>query len=235
MKLLICIPAYNEEAIIVPTIEAVSKALLAIPNLSWHIVVADNASTDGTSKKVTERSLPSVSTLQIPQKGKGTAIKTAASYTHADVFGFIDADLSADPADIALLLREIEAGADLAIGSRLLNTSSVHRSFLRTLSSILFNTARKVFLGVRVSDSQCGLKFMNERGLKLLQSCQEQTWFLDAELLARATRAGLRIKEVPIAWEEERYVNRKSKLSVVRDGFGAIRAFWRIRRNMRIS
>jgi glycosyltransferase involved in cell wall biosynthesis len=235
MKLLVCIPAYNEEKIIVPTVEAVARELFAISDISWHIVVADNGSTDRTAQVLRERNFPYATVLSVAKKGKGNAIREAASFADADVFGFIDADLSAHPASINRLLAEIARGADLAIGSRLLDKKSVHRGAFRTLSSVAFNMARKALLGINVADSQCGLKLMNAQGIVQLRRCNEGTWFLDAELLARAQKNKLRIVEVPIAWEEEFYPGRKSKLSVLRDGFGAISAFWRIRRNVRIS
>lgn len=234
MRLLVAIPAYNEEAVIVPTVQAVAKALFSIPGLSWHILVADNASSDKTSHLVRAMNLPYVSVVTIEQKGKGKAIREAASFAESDAFCFIDADLSADPSHIAALLGEVERGAHMAIGSRLLDRSRVHRGAMRTLSSYAFNTIRKAVLGVHVLDSQCGLKIMDKKGTEVLKRCIEDTWFLDVELLARATRAGLTISEIPITWEEERYAGRQSKLSVVRDGLGAIVAFFRIRRNMRL-
>lgn len=235
MKLLLCIPAYNEEHVIVPTVETVARVLMDIPDISWHIVVADNASSDQTAAKVRSLGRPDVSVLSIPGKGKGRAIRAAVQYADADVFGFIDADLSAHPNNIKDLLKAIESEADIAIGSRLLNPRAVTRGYLRTLSSKLFNVARKQLLGIRVADSQCGLKVMNRRGIKVLKMCREDTWFLDVELLARMQQRGLRIAELPISWDENHYEGRVSKLSVVRDGFGALQAFFRIRRNIRVS
>jgi len=230
VKLLLAIPAYNEADIIVPTLTEVTETLSQIPGLSWHVLVVDNASSDGTAKAVTDAAIADTSVITTSQKGKGLAIRAAADYAReADYFGFIDADLSADPHSIAVVLKACQDGADIAIGSRLLTTSHVKRGSLRTLSSKLFNLLRRVLLGISVADSQCGLKIMNQSGVTVLHACKEKKWFLDMELLARAQKKGLRITEVPITWDEYHYKDRKSKLSLWSDGFAALSAMMRIK------
>lgn len=225
----LCVPAHNEAAIIRESLEKL-RDTLGGTGLTWSIVVADNASTDGTSEAVVAFADERVRSLYIGQKGKGAALVRSAKESTADLFGFIDADLSADPADIPTLLAPLMSGdADVVVGSRLLDTRQVHRGVLRSASSRIFNAARRALLGIRVVDSQCGLKVMNRRARELLASCVETGWFLDLEFLARAERAGLRVQELPVRWEEDRFPGRKSKLRVVRDGIGALRAMVRIR------
>ena len=90
-----------------------------------------------------------------------------------------------------------------------------------------------MILGIKVVDSQCGLKVMNASARDVLRTCIETGWFLDLEFLAIAERAGLRIKELPVHWNEEVYDGRQSKLRIIRDGFGAVSAMIRIRRNLK--
>ncbi len=236
MKLLLCIPAYNEAEVIIPTLKAVTHELALLPGVVWHVVVADNGSTDGTAEQVQKFGHPNVSVINVPKKGKGIAIRTAAVVANdADMFGFIDADLSAHPSSIPLLVDALAQDVDIAIGSRLLHPSHVKRGALRTASSMVFNFLRHKLLGVEVEDSQCGLKIMNRRGVETLLRCTEDGWFLDIEFLARAQKAGLRIVEVPIAWDEYHYHDRASKLSLWRDGLEAFRALWRIRKKIHTS
>ncbi|MEK7106931.1 MAG: glycosyltransferase [Patescibacteria group bacterium] len=228
MSIEICIPAFDEERIIA---EAASAVLRVLEETGKEVVVtvADNASTDRTASIA--RGIKGVSVLSIPTRGKGAAVSAAARHSGADIFGFIDADLSADPTDILNLLSFVQSGGfDVAIGSRLIETTIVKRGAFRTLSSRIFNIFRKMIVGVGVEDTQCGLKLMNARGRKILASCAETGWFLDIEFLARAERAGLRIKEIPIHWNEHRFKDRKSKLALFRDSIGALRAMLRIRK-----
>ncbi len=233
MRVEICIPAYNEAAIIAESVRTVLASLPQSPDVTWQITVAENGSTDATADIVRALRLPNVSVLSVDTRGKGAAIVAAARVSSADIFGFIDADLSADPHCIADLLRAIEQGADVAIGSRLSDPSRVERKPLRTLSSLIFNLLRRLLLGLAVADSQCGLKFANRRGLAELAACQETGWFFDVEWLARAQREGLSIVETPIVWKEFYFPNRPSKLRVVQDGVRAMVAFLRIRRRLR--
>jgi glycosyltransferase involved in cell wall biosynthesis len=230
----LCIPAYNEARIIGETLRAVIAALEKSSFQNWRITVVDNGSDDGTGAAVQVFADPRVSILRIETRGKGAAIKAAAEKTSAELFGFIDADLSADPNDIFTLARLVENGsADIAIGSRLLDTRRVARGFGRTLSSRVFNLLRGAIIGINVVDSQCGLKLMNASGRTVIKNCTENGWFLDLELLARAERAGLFVREVPIRWSEEHFIGRRPKLRVFRDGFGALRAMFRIRQSLR--
>lgn len=226
----LCVPAYNEAAIIQDALARIRNVLVTASMLDWRITVADNASTDGTAQRVEGMDDARIRAVRIDEKGKGRAIVGVATQNSTQLFGFIDADLSADPADIVPLLAPILADeADVVVGSRLLDRRVVARGPLRTVSSRIFNYARRAIVGVSVSDSQCGLKVMNERGREVLGTCVETGWFLDIEFLAKAEHLGLRIREVPVHWNEEAFVGRVSKLRLVRDGIGAIVAMVRIR------
>ena len=230
----LCIPAHNESEVIEETLNRVIDVLKESRLEGWSVVVSDNASSDNTGDIVRTYAHPKVSVIQTEKKGKGSAIVLAAHKSDSHHFGFIDADLSADPRDILQLLELIlNDEADIVIGSRLLDVHMVRRGPLRSASSQAFNAIRHVLLGIKVADSQCGLKVMNATARDLLRTCNETGWFLDLEFLAKAERSGLRIRELPVHWNEEVYGGRQSKLRVIRDGFGAINAMIRIRRNLR--
>lgn len=231
MRVDICIPAFNEEKIIAEAVQEVQNILSGIPNIDFKIVVADNGSTDKTAREA--QRISGVSVLTAPLRGKGAAIIAAARLSSSDIFGFIDADLSAEPSNISKLLDPLVRNeCDIAIGSRLVDTRIVKREWLRTLLSKLFNLVRRAVLGVSVQDTQCGLKLMNVRGRDVLLQCKEVGWFFDMEFLAQAERAGLRIMEVPVRWDEHRFAGRKSKLNLLRDGLGTLSALLRIYRRI---
>lgn len=230
MRLDLAIPAYNEAPIIEDSVRAVREALTSLPgHYTSRIIVCDNASTDGTGDRVRNLGYEDVCVLHVAEKGKGAAVIAAAQMSDAEYFGFIDADLSADPSHISELLSFLEKGADIAIASRLHKDAKLDRSYMRTLSSRAFNRLRRVLVGVPVYDSQCGLKLATRQGKEHLTACVERGWFYEVEWLLRAHRAKLTIHEHPITWVEFRFPERKSKLRVLQDGIEAIRAFLRIR------
>ena len=228
MRTEICIPAFNEERIIAEAVQAVARAFREAGREAL-ITVADNASTDRTASIA--GGIPRVSVLPVPVRGKGAAVIAAVRRSEADLFGFIDADLSVNPREIISFLTPLEGNeCDIVIGSRLLDSTIVDRGMFRTLLSKTFNILRRMIVGVNVEDTQCGLKVMNARGKEILAKCTETGWFFDMEFLARAERAGLRIREVPIHWHEFRFPGRASKLNLLCDSVGALCAMFRIRR-----
>ncbi len=230
MRVDICVPAHNEAEIIGDAVRLLEASLSSLPH-ETRITVVSNGSTDDTAARA---HAAGANVLEIEAAGKGRSVVAAAQKSESEIFGFIDADLSADPSDIPALCTELESGAyDIVIGSRLLNTDVVDRAGLRTLSSRVFNALQRVILGISVRDTQCGLKLMNAKGRSVLRTCEESGWFFDLELLAKAEAKGLRVLEMPIHWNEYRFPGRKSKLSMIRDGYGALRAMLRIRSRLR--
>lgn len=231
MKLCIVIPAYNEAPVIEATLRALSSALEhELPN-AWEIVVADNASTDGTSDAARLFAHPHIRVEHIAKKGKGNALRQAFTKCDADVVGFTDADLSVPPQEIASFAKSYIANQNgVLIGSRLHKDSKMPgREWWRIGSSRIFNILARTILGVRVSDTQCPLKLMGPLGLRVMLATKEDTWFFDLEWIALLEQLHIPITEVPVTWDEHRYPNRKSKLSTVKDGMRAVVAMFRIR------
>lgn len=225
MRIDICIPAFNEEAIIAQSVRSVQDILHTLPHES-RVIVAENGSTDNTARAAAQAGAHVVS---VRKRGKGVAVITAARASQANIFGFIDADLSAEPSDIPRALSHLlEDKCDIVAGSRLLDIRIVQREWFRTITSYVFNVLRQFLLGVPVRDAQCGFKFMNRKSIAVLATCEEYGWFFDTEFLARAERTGLRILEFPVHWDEHRSKGRSSKLRTVRDSLGAVVALLRI-------
>lgn len=225
------IPVHNEGSIIVQTINKIISVLSKLPiGVDWDVVVVDNGSEDDTRDKVLSMNSSRINLLSMEDKGKGLAICYAAKKSKADFFGFIDADLSADPESILLMLDMLMNNkVDIVIGSRFVDVSIVNRDFFRTLTSKIFNLLQRVILGLDFKDTQCGLKIMNKKGLDSLVLCGEKGWFFDLEFLYLAKINKLIVKECPVSWEEFRYYQeRKSKLKFL-DSFRAILAMFRIR------
>lgn len=231
MELDVAIPAHNEEAVILSTIEMVSDALDAIPGLTWRIIVAENGSSDNTYDVVSNAKLRNVEVFRAKACGKGAAIKEAAERSNATYFGFTDADCSPHPKTFAYALEVLkDHDADLVIGSRFHPDSTSDRSMLRNTSSRIFNLFARTLVGVHSFDTQCPMKVMTTSAKKHLLRVREDKWLVDLEHIARVERDGLVIATVPVEWTEFRYAERRSKLSLPRDGGNAILGMLRMRK-----
>ena len=203
----IVIPVYNERLALEGSVRMLHAYLSTAFPFTWQITIVDNASTDGTLQ-VARRlmyELPEVGAMHLPAKGRGRALRTAWSASHAKVLAYMDVDLSTDLAALLPLIAPLMSGhSDLAIGTRLHRAARVRRSARRELISRSYNRLLRLFLRARFSDAQCGFKAIRaDAAHRLLPLVEDQAWFFDTELLVLAQRNGLRIHEVPVDWVED--------------------------------
>jgi dolichyl-phosphate beta-glucosyltransferase len=142
---------------------------------------------------------------------------------------FADAD-GATPIDEERRLRAaIEAGADVAVGSRLIAAADVRRQrhWFRGLTGWAFTTFVRGLLPTGVRDTQCGFKmFRGETAERLFTMSQESGYVFDLELLVLARQLGYRVTEVAVNWTEMP----GSKLRMTREWRKILAGVWRIRR-----
>lgn len=234
MKYSLIIPAYNEAPVILPTVRSLIDVFEQQKDFHWEIIVVDNASTDNTKEQIRDFNHPQVSVIALTEKGKGRAVRAGFAKAAGEIVGFTDADLSVEPKEILAAFLAVSCDeADIVVGSRAHKKSiSPGREWWRTGSSEIFHLLAKEIVGVRVRDTQCPLKVMNTLGVRVMLGTQEETWFFDLEFLALCESLRLRVKEVPVTWNEHRYPDRKSKLSTVRDGVRSVGAMFRIKRRL---
>ncbi|MBI1885454.1 MAG: glycosyltransferase family 2 protein [Chloroflexi bacterium] len=201
----VVIPVYNEEADL-PRKIPVLRDFLASGSFpyDWRIVIADNASTDGTpevSRKLVEKM--DVAYVRIPQKGRGRALKATWLDSQADIVSYMDVDLSTDLAAFPVLVRAIaEDGADVAVGRRLgPGAQVIGRTLKREVLSRGYNLLIRALFWTRFRDAQCGFKAASRAAVqKVVPLIENDNWFFDSELLILAEKMGLRIAEVPVRW-----------------------------------
>jgi glycosyltransferase involved in cell wall biosynthesis len=203
----IVIPVHNERLALEGSVRMLHAYLSVAFPFSWQITIVDNASTDGTlllARRLMYE-LPEVGAMHLPAKGRGRALRTAWSASHASVLAYMDVDLSTDLSALLPLIAPLVSGhSDLAIGTRLHRAARVERSAKRELISRFYNRLLHVVLRARFSDAQCGFKALRaEAAHDLLPLVADQEWFFDTELLVLAQRRGLRIHEVPVDWVED--------------------------------
>lgn len=223
------IPVYNEEHVLAGSVARLYAFLGEHLPYEWRIVIADNASTDGTlalAKKLTEQ-YPKVEVLHLDQKGRGRALRKAWLESRADVCSYMDVDLSTELEAYPPLIRSIaDEGYDLATGSRLARGSRTTRSFKREVISRTYNLIIKAVMWTRFSDAQCGFKAISRRAADVLVPLvQNNEWFFDTELLILAEKKGYRIKDIPVRWDEDPDTRVKLGKTIREDLSG----LWRLR------
>ena len=202
----VVIPVYNEEQALPGSIEILQEYLAENLSNSWRIVIADNASTDGTravSESLCER-YPGVHYIYLPQKGRGRALRTAWLDSDADIVSYMDVDLSTDIRHLPELLEPLESGYDVAIGSRLSRKSNVTRGLKREFVSRTYNLIIRAMFFTGFPDAQCGFKAMTRSAADaIVPRIQNNNWFFDTEMLIIAAKRGYRIKVVPVIWRDD--------------------------------
>jgi putative flippase GtrA len=203
----VVVPVYNEQAALEHSIRRLHGFLTESFPFTWRIVVADNASTDGTPfiAAALADELDGVTHLRLGRKGRGLALREAWSCSDARVVSYMDVDLSTDLRGLLPLVAPLLSGhSDVAIGSRLARGAQVVRGPKRELISRAYNTILHATLRVRFTDAQCGFKAVTRAAAaRLLPQIRDNGWFFDTELLVLAGRDGLRIHEVPVDWVDD--------------------------------
>jgi len=201
------IPVLNEAHVLEKSVATVRAFLAEQAGWSWRVVIADNGSTDGTDA-VAHRlagQYPEVRLLQLPQRGRGRALRLAWGQSDAAIMAYTDVDLSTELAALPKLVRAIaEEGYDLGTGSRLLPVSKTVRSPKREFISRCYNLMVRAILWTSFSDAQCGFKVVSRRvAQEIIPQIEDQAWFFDTELLVLAEKQGYRIKDLAVEWIED--------------------------------
>lgn len=220
MKILIVIPAYNEEKIIkeniLKTIDYLQKNF---SREDWLLAIADNNSNDKTKEIVQElaKSHERLRYFFVAQKGKGNAVKTAWLNFDADIYCFMDADLATELTALPGLIQAISReGFDMACGSRFARGSVVKRSGLRKMVSHGYRLVLKLIVNLQAKDAPCGFKAINKKIKNdILPMVRNTEWFFDSELLILAEKLGYKIKEIPINWREPTETGRSSQVKII--------------------
>ena len=226
----IVIPAYNESSRLRPTLDTL---LRYVHDQQWdvEILVVNDGSKDDTAQVVREygKIHPEILLLENPgNRGKGFSVRNGMLQARGDICLFTDADLSSPIEEAQKLLAAINAGADLAIGSRWLKAElqTERQPLYRQAFGRIFNLVLRVVLGMRFVDTQCGFKAFRREAVQRIFPLQKiERWGFDPEILYLARRAGLKVAEVPVVWAH----SEGTRLSPVKDGIRMFGEVLRIR------
>ncbi len=231
-KYSIIIPAYNESQRITATLD---KVLAHLAQEKWdaEVLVVNDGSRDDTADIIRGYAAKhsSVRLVENPgNRGKGYSVRNGMQQAQGEVLLFSDADLSSPIYEARKLFEALDAGADVAIGSRWLasETQTERQPLYRQFFGRLFNLMLRVVLGLPFKDTQCGFKAFNRRAADAIFPKQRiERWGFDPELLFLAKKFGFTTREVPVEWAHDE----RSKISPIRDGLAIFSEMLRIRWN----
>jgi dolichyl-phosphate beta-glucosyltransferase len=229
VKLSVVIPAYNEELRLPRTLEAVSGYLSG--KYDYEIMVVDDGSIDGTVEICREffKKNPCGRVLENKQnRGKGYSVRRGMLEADGEFILFSDADMSAPIIEIEKLVRAVEGGADIAVGSRGLSGSDVrvHQPFPREAMGKCFNLLVRLAAVRGIKDTQCGFKlFRRGCAREIFKRCRVDGFSFDVEALFLGRMSGCRIEEIPVVWVN----SPASRVNALRDPFRMLRDVFLIR------
>ena len=201
----VVIPAYNESARLGATLE---KVLAYVQAQGWdaEVIVVNDGSRDNTAdivRRYAEKN-PAVRLVENPgNHGKGYSVRNGMLNVRGRIALFSDADLSSPIGEAQKLLQALEAGADIAIGSRWLRaeTQTQRQPLYRQVFGRVFNLLLRLTLGLQFKDTQCGFKAFKRPAIQAIFPLQKiERWGFDPEILFLARKFGFKVQEVSVAW-----------------------------------
>ena len=218
----IIIPAFNEEARIVSTLERVS-AFLSGQSYSWELLVVDDGSSDRTAAVAKEWAQTHEETRveTVPHGGKGWAVRNGMLSTTGRYRFMCDADLAMSIEGLPAFLERMCEGYDIVIGSRqIAGARRFDEPIVRHIMGRVFNWSVRLLAVRGFQDTQCGFKCVGGEAADELFALQRTNGFgFDVEFLYLAIKRGFRVLEMPIDW----YYQRTSKVRAGADSFLMLR------------
>jgi len=197
-KVLVIIPAYNEEGSVERVIEDIRTHLVQV-----DILVVNDGSTDLTSEKA---KAGGALVLDLPfNLGIGGAMQAGYRYAYEkgyDIAIQVDGDGQHDPKEIPKLLHTLEeVKLDMVIGSRFIGDSEYKASTMRRVGISILSKVISMIAGQRVTDPTSGFRAANRKAIQLFASNYPQD-YPEPEVVVLVSQCGLKMGEVPIEMNE---------------------------------
>ena len=220
MKLSLCVPMYNESAIVRETIATYTSALECIAGGDYELVLCDDGSSDGCADLARAVGHPNVKVVGYAEnRGKGCAVRTAVMAAAGEIILYTDCDNAYGTDKIAEVLAKFDAepDTDIVIGSRNVDKSGYEGyTFVRKLASKTYILVLKLAAGLKHSDSQCGFKaFRRDAARDIFRRAQTDRFAFDIEVLMLADKLGYKVSELAVSVINHR--ESESKVHILRD------------------
>ncbi|MDQ1710571.1 MAG: hypothetical protein QOE45_21 [Frankiaceae bacterium] len=224
VKLSVLMPVYNEAR----TVSLAAKRLLDVDlPCDVELVVVDDGSDDGTAERVDALDDPRVVTVRHEtNRGKGAAVRTAASHATGDYLLVYDADLEYPPEQIPKLLDPVLSGeAEVVYGTRVFGGTSAY-TYWYVLGNRGVTTAANILFNAYITDLSTCFKLLPLPLYRELD-IKEQGFGADPELTAKLLKRGIRPFEIPITYRSR--TRAEGKKITWRHGFEALAVLLKVR------
>ena len=211
----VVIPCLDEAETIAECVTT-ARAVLDENSFTGEVVVVDNGSTDGSGDLA--RAAGAV-VVDEPRRGYGSAYLAGLAAAHGDYIVMVDADLTYDFREIPSFVKELEDGAELVVGNRMAGLQPGAMPWLSRIGNPILTGFLNALHRTNVRDAHCGMRAVRRSVLPVLNLRTVGMEFA-SEMVIRATREHLDVREVPI--ELHPRVG-SSKLSPFRDGWRHLR------------
>ena len=235
MKISLCIPMYNERAVIEKTARTLDEYMKkSFPDGDYEVIFCDDGSRDGCGDIVRDLKLPNIKVIGYSvNRGKGYAVRTAFLQAKGDIVMFTDADLAYGTEVIERVYNALsnDPKADLLIGSRNLSKDGYEGyTLLRKIASKVYIKVLCIAGGFKLSDSQCGCKaFKYDAVQKIFPRCEVDRFAFDFEALLWASKLKYKITEMPVSIK----VHGDSKVRIVRDTLKMLRDILKMKKRIK--
>ena len=206
-KTSIILPAKNEAESLATLLPALVKAFP-----EEEIIVVNDGSTDNTVE-ICELNRVKVVTHAYSM-GNGAAIKTGTRVAEGDILVFMDADGQHDPDDICRLVDKINAGYDMAVGARQMDT---HASLARRLGNMVYNRLASMMTGYPIKDLTSGFRAARARHFRKFLYLLPNKFSYPTTITMAFFRSGFPVAYVPIM-AMNRSGDSKSHIRLFHDG-----------------
>ncbi|OGH16024.1 MAG: hypothetical protein A3C30_00800 [Candidatus Levybacteria bacterium RIFCSPHIGHO2_02_FULL_40_18] len=196
-ELSVFFPFWNEEENIE---EVISRAISVAPKVAdkWEVIMVDDGSSDKTLDKANDLASKNQNLRVVslhPNRGYGAALKAGFENSRYDCIVFTDGDLQFDFSEVDKFVEEIK-NADIVIGYR--KKRRDRNLFKRLLLMNLLKIGDFTLFGFTFRDIDCGFKMFRKSAIETISPLRSEGAIITTEILAKAIRKKLRIKEVGV-------------------------------------
>lgn len=229
----VVVPTYNER-------DNLPHLAAAVRLHGYRLLIVDDASPDGTGAVADAVAAPDPLMDVLHRRHKeGLGPAYAAGFDRvlggeSEIVIEMDADFSHNPADLPRLVKAVEDGADLAIGSRYVPGGGTpdwppHRRFLSQGGNIY----ARVMLGLPVHDATAGFRAFKAQALRNLpySTAQASGYAFQVEMALRAHEAGMRVVELPVIFRDRTSGTSKMDGTIVREAMWLVTR-WGVQRRL---